>query len=65
MLEAEVHEFLHRLRYVRSSEFRGDRNGHKPSRKIGTGMGAVAVRLPRLDRLPHEAQASSAETGRQ
>jgi transposase-like protein len=38
-LEAEVDEFLQRLRYGRGEEFRGYRNGHAPARRIGTGLG--------------------------
>ncbi len=51
-LEAEVEELLGRSRYQRSEEFRGYRNGHLPERSIGVGMGAVAVRVPRVRDLP-------------
>jgi transposase-like protein len=53
-LEAEVDELLGRPRYVRSDEFRGYRNGHLPQRTIGVGMGALAVRVPRVRDLPQE-----------
>ena len=53
-LEREVEEFLGRGRYERNAEFRGYRNGsHKP-RTIGAGMGAVAVKVPRVCRVPEE-----------
>lgn len=51
-LEVEVEEFLERDRYVRTKEFRGYRNGHAPARTVGTGMGAVEVRLPRVSDVP-------------
>jgi putative transposase len=50
----EVTEFLGRLKYERSDEFRGYRNGHLPARTIGTGMGAVEVRVPRVSDVPKE-----------
>ncbi len=53
-LEAEVDDFLHRERYQRSSEWRGYRNGHLPTRTIGVGMGAVDVRIPRVSAVPEE-----------
>jgi transposase-like protein len=53
-LEAEVDELLGRPRYVRSDEFRGYRNGHLPERTIGVGLGALAVRVPRVRDLPQE-----------
>jgi transposase-like protein len=51
-LAAEVDEFLGRLRYQRTGEFRGYRNGHRPARTIGTGMGAVEIRQPRVSDVP-------------
>jgi putative transposase len=51
-LSTEIDEFLGRLRYQRSEEFRGYRNGHLPARTIGTGMGAVEVRQPRVSDVP-------------
>jgi putative transposase len=51
-LSAEIDEFLGRLRYQRAEEFRGYRNGHLPARTIGTGMGAVEVRQPRVSDVP-------------
>jgi len=51
-LEAEVDEFLQRLRYGRGQEFRGYRNGHAPARTIGTGLGQVSVRMPRVSDVP-------------
>ena len=51
-LEREVDDFLGRGRYQRTDEFRGYRNGHLPERTIGVGMGAVAVKLPRVRDVP-------------
>jgi putative transposase len=53
-LEREVDEFLGRSRYQRTSDNRGYRNGHLPERTIGVGMGAVAVKLPRVSDVPPE-----------
>lgn len=52
VLEEEVDEFLGRRRYQRTQEHRGYRNGHLPERSIGVGMGAVAVKLPRVRDVP-------------
>ena len=52
MVEEEVVEFLGRNRYQRTGDFRGYRNGHLPARSVGTGMGAVAVRVPRVSDVP-------------
>lgn len=54
MLEAEVEEFLQRVRYERSVSFRGYRNGYAPERTIGVGMGAVSVKVPRVRDVPEE-----------
>jgi transposase-like protein len=54
MLEAEVDDFLQRVRYERGQAFRGYRNGHAPERTIGVGMGAVKVRQPRVSDVPRE-----------
>jgi putative transposase len=51
-LEEEVAAFLGRERYERGGEFRGYRNGSHPERTIGTGMGSVAVRVPRVREVP-------------
>ena len=51
-LEIEREEFLGRLSYERGAEFRGYRNGYAPQRTIGTGMGAVALRQPRVSDVP-------------
>jgi len=51
-LSAEIDEFLGRLRYERRTEFRGYRNGYLPARSIGTGMGAVEIRQPRVSDVP-------------
>ncbi len=51
-LEAEVDEFLGRDRYQRADVFHGYRNGHLPERAVGTGMGAVDVRMPRVSDTP-------------
>ena len=52
VLEEEVDEFLGRRRYQRTQEHRGSRNGHLPERTIGVGMGAVAVKVPRVRDVP-------------
>jgi putative transposase len=54
VLEEEVDTFLGRLRYKRSGEHRGYRNGHLPERTIGVGMGSVEVRVPRVSDVPEE-----------
>lgn len=56
-LEREVDDFLGRVRYQRTGEYRGYRNGHLPERTIGVGMGAVDVRLPRISEVPPEVSA--------
>ena len=53
-LEEEVEAFLERGRYARCGEFRGYRNGHAPERRIGTGLGSVTVRAPRVRDIPAE-----------
>jgi putative transposase len=53
-LEEEVNGFLERLRYQRSKQFRGYRNGYHPPRKITVGLGPVEVRVPRVAKVPHE-----------
>ena len=55
-LSAEIDEFLGRLRYQRAEEFRGYRNGYLPARTIGTGMGAIEVRQPRVSDVPDGAE---------
>ncbi len=55
MLEVEVDEYLGRVRYQRSGDFRGYRNGHLPARTLGVGMGAVAIRAPRVRDVPEDA----------
>ena len=55
-LYAEVDEFLGRLRYERREGARGYRNGHLPARTIGTGMGAVEIRQPRVSDVPAGAE---------
>jgi transposase-like protein len=52
VLEEEVEEVLGRRRYQRTQEHRGYRNGHLPERSIGVGMGAVAVKVPRVRDVP-------------
>lgn len=47
-LEEEVTNFLERLRYQRSSQFRGYRNGHHPPREITVGLGTIEVRVTRV-----------------
>ena len=51
-LEEEVAAFLGRDRYDRAGEFRGYRNGLAPERTVGSGLGAVTVRAPRVSNLP-------------
>jgi len=53
-LEEEVEAFLGRGRYHREGEFRGYRNGHAPERTVGSGLGSVAVRAPRVRDVPPE-----------
>jgi len=53
-LEEEVDAFLERGRHERSLAFRGYRNGHAPERSVGSGLGAVAVRAPRVRDVPPE-----------
>jgi len=58
VLEAEVTEFLKRLRGEKSERaegFRGYRNGHHKRRVISTGVGALAVKVPRVSDVPEEA----------
>ncbi len=57
-LEEEVAAFLGRERYERGGEFRGYRNGSHPERTIGTGMGSVAVRVPRVREVPEAVSAT-------
>jgi putative transposase len=47
-LEEEVNSFLERLRYQRSKQFRGYRNGYHPAREITVGLGPVEIRVPRV-----------------
>ena len=51
-LEEEVNGFLERLRYQRSKEFRGYRNGYHPPREVTVGLGPVKVRGPRVAKVP-------------
>jgi transposase-like protein len=60
-LEIEREEFLGRLRYERSDDFRGHRNGYLPARTIGTGMGAVDVRVPRVSNVPEGVEPFASE----
>lgn len=53
-VEREVDEFLGRLHYERTTEFRGHRNGHLPARQIGVGTSCVEVRVPRVSDVPPE-----------
>jgi putative transposase len=53
-LDEEVNSFLERLRYQRSKNFRGYRNGYHPPREITVGLGPVEVRVPRVARVPDE-----------
>ena len=53
-LEEEVTGFLERLRYQRSKQFRGYRNGYHPPREITVGLGPVEVRVPRVAKVPRE-----------
>jgi len=60
-VEKELAEFLGRDRYERSGEFRGYRNGHLEARAVGTGMGAVEVRMPRVSDVPEGAARFASE----
>jgi putative transposase len=51
-LDAEVTAFLGRERYARSGVFRGYRNGYHAARELTVGVGAVAVRAPRVADVP-------------
>jgi transposase-like protein len=53
-LEEEVAAFLGRDRYDREGVFRGYRNGYAPERTVGSGLGAVTVRAPRVRDVPPE-----------
>ncbi len=53
-LEEEVQVFLQRGRYRRGGAFRGYRNGSSPERALGTGLGMVQVRVPRVRDVPPE-----------
>jgi transposase-like protein len=48
VLEAEVTEFLGRVRHERTAEFRGYRNGYGKQRQVTVGSGTVPVRAPRV-----------------
>jgi putative transposase len=61
VLEIEREEFLGRLSYQRGAEFRGYRNGSAPERTVGTGMGAVAIRQPRVSDVPADAAPFASE----
>jgi transposase-like protein len=47
-LEAEVTEFLGRLRYERQAVLSGYRNGYGKERRVTVGTGTVSVRAPRV-----------------
>jgi putative transposase len=53
-LEEEVDSFLKRGRHERSMTFRGYRNGYAPGRSVGSGLGAVVVKAPRVRDVPPE-----------
>lgn len=58
-LEAEVTEFLGRLRGEKGAKaegFRGYRNGYHRERKITTAVGALHIRQPRVSDVPDEAE---------
>jgi hypothetical protein len=61
-LELEVDEFLQRARYARGRQFRGYRNGRAPERTVGTGMGQVQVKMPRVSDVPAEVAANGFES---
>lgn len=50
--EAEVKEFLGRMRYERSPEFHGYRNGYGKARKLAVGLGGVEIAQPRVRNTP-------------
>jgi len=62
MLELEVDEFLQRARYERGQMFRGYRNGHAAERVLGTGLGQVRVRMPRVSHVPTEVASQGFES---
>jgi putative transposase len=47
-MNAEVVEYLGRLKYERKEEFRGYRNGYAKPRTIAVGLGHLEVRPPRV-----------------
>jgi hypothetical protein len=47
-LDVEREEFIGRITYQGGAEFRGYHNGYAPERTMATGMGAVAIRQPRV-----------------
>jgi len=51
-LVEEVTAFLGRRRYERGGPFRGYRNGSHAARELTVGVGAVAVRVPRVADVP-------------
>jgi putative transposase len=53
-LEDEVDGFLGRGRHERQKPFRGYRNGYAPERTVGSGLGTVALRAPRVREVPAE-----------
>jgi len=53
-LEKEVEEFLGRIKYQRTGEFRGYRNGYGKSRQVAIGYGNVEVQVPRVSDVPKE-----------
>ncbi len=53
-LEEGGEAFLGRERYQREQAFRGYRNGYAPERTVGSGLGAVTVRAPRVRDVPPE-----------
>jgi putative transposase len=57
VLEAEVEEFLGRVRYQRSEEFRGYRNGHGRKRTVAISTWAVPVKVPRVSDTPEASPA--------
>jgi len=52
--EEEVSGFLEWLRYQRSRQFRGYRNGYHTPREITVGLGPVEIRVPRVAKVPRE-----------
>lgn len=61
-LEEEVNVFPGKERYERSDEFRGYRNGYRPSRDLTVGVSSVEVKAPRVSDVPAEVSPNGFES---